>query len=348
VASKSKSARKPLDIKKFIADRATPGPILLLGPDRYRIEELCSRIFKEWGVSIEDPSAVTPLTVKSLPTRTDSLRDTFCSISLFSSNSFFLLRGCHEISSTLGKALSSVLAELPQGVGVVLIGERLPGTSTLKKLAAKQGWLLELSELEHTDLLKWTTKELKKRGIPDIEPVALNTLVDISDRTLDSLATLIEHLALYLNATPSSPSSAKVRKQDILELFVEHPDPNEFSLVEIALSGNPAQIESQIRSLVAAGKSEFRLLGLISRALSQYQLVHSLKQAGKNDAQIRATLKLPPSIASKVAGAALRISPERLRLAKQEVVRADGLFKNRSLGTEIVLDNLCHRIGRRV
>jgi DNA polymerase III delta subunit len=345
VAGKPAKKKSTVDPRAFLKEHTTPGPILLLGADRLRREEFCKTLFKQWGADIESRDSVKQVAAKSLPNKQDSLRDTFCSISLFSSNSLFLVRDAETLTAAVTKILAGVLDALPAGVGVVLVAEKLPGNSALKRNAAKKGWLVELSELETSDISKWAIKTMQRRGIADVHPRAMTTLVEISNGSIDSLNSSIEHLALYLNASKESPYTTQITNEDILKVFIEHPDPDQFKLIDTVLAGNPAQIECQIRSLAAAGKSEFLLLGLISRAVSQYLLVHNLKGQGKPEAQIRSQLKLPAGIASKVIRSALKVSPEKLRETKQLIVRTDSLFKNKSLGGEVLLDNLCHFIA---
>jgi DNA polymerase III delta subunit len=346
VAARTNKETKGVSPKQFLESHQSPGPILLLGADKLRVSELGQAIFKGWGADTTNPESVKPLAAKSLPNKPDALSDLFCAISLFSSSSFFHIRNGEELSSISSKNLATVLGSLPPAVGVVITGEKISGNNSLKKLAAKKGWLLELQELETSELSRWASHTLNKRGVPVVENVALHTLLEITEPTIDALAKNIEHLALYLNASPESPYPKKLSKNTILKVFVEHPDPNEYALLDTALFGNPAQIECQVRALIAAGKSEFLLLGLISRAISQYTQVHNLRRQGKSDEQIKASLKLPPSIAAKVMKSALRISPEKLAQTQSNIVRTDSLFKNRSLGGEILLDNLCHAMAR--
>jgi DNA polymerase III subunit delta len=158
------------------------------------------------------------------------------------------------------------------------------------------------------ELPKWAVEQAKQMGL-ELTPDAARMLVGhVGDRQQRLLREL-EKLALEFEP------GARLDADTVLELTAASAERKAWALADALLSGSP---EAATRTLLQMRAQGERIAGLIywmsSRVRQAHQIAVGLDR-GESQAQIKSSLRMPPSAADKLIADARRLGAERLRAA---------------------------------
>ena len=264
-----------------------------------------------------------------------SLKGELQTLSLFSSERLFIYANFEELSTSKQGDFITAIAGQADGISTVIPLSSFPKSHPLRKICKEDSEIIELQDLEGSDLQGWVTAELKLHELTEIESGVQDYLLRIANYSPDTVATLIYHLSIYCQDN-------KVTKSDLKALFSEPDIEDEFEILSLINDNNPSKIEIFIEKLLRDGKSPFAILGLLARVFTNYHTILSGLARGDAPQQIQIAMKMPPWLFSKTVPNAKRYSLKQLDKHIREILRADLRLKGRSLGHESTLAILCH------
>lgn len=313
----------------------SPPPIILVtGPDTER-RRAAVRDIEQKFTSVHSRSII-----RGREATLDQLRTELLSLSLLEpTHSLIIVRSCHELTSTVAKQLSQLLAKKNLTHTPILFeGEPLSASHPISSLS-KQGMThIAFEPLSGTALVKWIAQECQSREITTVSDEALSLLAQVGNGLLDPIVQAIELCSLSLE--PGQPLTEAV----CAEIVRIPPSTKEFALLDALAARNRGAAEVLLSTLLASGVSPFPLIALIQKAYSTYLAIHSLKKRGVNERAIQETLGMQQWLFKKQRDVALRMTRTFLQGALRAIITADSKLKNRSLGPEQVLSELMAKL----
>ena len=330
----------PLEILENIKKLPVPpAAVLVVALEQIRTQRLVTKFvenFKSRGVSDDAIARYDCRDMKDSDIA--RITDELLVQSLFSKSRLIILNHVDSFNAAQGRELLSIAAHCPVGSTILMTASKFPQNSAFAKHFRTANCLIELEELKGQDIRRWAKKEFKSHGVNSVDEQTLTFLIEASESSLDSLNSLIEHLALFSDDDQVTIEQAR-------QLFAHQIDPGEYAFVDTILEGRSAQAEQMLRQLFNAGKNPFLLLSLFSRTFSNLFLIRNLLEARMQPTEIREKLAQPPWLFNKNLAAAKRFSAQKLRLIIHDIVTADSKLKNRSLGPDAIFSELIHHIA---
>lgn len=311
--------------------------LLVVAPDTIRRDRVVDLILKPF-VDTSDPLAVKRYRAEDLTIRTvEMLRTDLFSVSLFAPQRFFVIREIERANAAVQKELGALVERIPEGAHLCLTAAELKTTHPLHKFFSQAKRCIDLPALAGADLKKWIAKELKRAGLTEVGAGVVEAIITVAEDSPDHAAAIIDRMALYLDG-------ARIEAHDVRALFSAAPDPNEFALVDAITQSSVALREVLLHELFAEGKSPFALLGLLNRTFSNYLVIKRLLDAGRSPAEVRQLLGMTQWVFDKQLQGIRRYKTRHLARALDALIHADATLKNKSLGPEEVMSNLCHEL----
>jgi DNA polymerase-3 subunit delta len=169
------------------------------------------------------------------------------------------------------------------------------------------------------ELPKWAVAQARQLGL-ELTPEAARMLVGHVGERQQRLLRELEKLALELDdqpqAAPTDPAtSTRIDAEMVLERTAASAELKAWALADALLSGNA---ETAIRTLLQMRAQGERVSGLVYWMSSRVRQAHQIACAlarGESQAQVKSSLRMPPSAADKLINDARRIGAERLEQA---------------------------------
>ena len=330
-------------LKVLLADKAAPGALLVISPDRVRRERIVHSLLKKFCKGFhekthkaENLDVINCENINS--TNLQSILDNINSISLFSPQRFFLINNVEALTAALNKKLLDVVQAKNPDTYLFFASAKLASNSVFFNHFKKANALLELEELKNLDLNRWTQKELKNAGINTWDEILVESIIQSTESDPDKIVELIEKLSLYTDGDKATLS-------DLSKLSKQAPDASEFALLDYLPNKKLAwKSELLVTQIFDAGKNSFALLGLIARTYNSYLQIAYLRERGMSLQQIRQKLNISPWIFNKQAEACKNYSSKQLQKCLKAILLADSKLKNKSLGDLGIFSELIHNL----
>ena len=325
-------------LKEITSQPTCPAVVLILVPDKVRRSRVVDAVLKPFVPEISNDYITT---YSSQEVKLDTLSNIELEVnspSLFTKSRFFHFKNIDEVKSDVSKSLLSLLDKDVGEVFFILSGKKLPARSVLKRKCQEAGKLIELPELKGHELTRWAKKELVRVGIEECSSGVVETIVELAGQDPDEIARIAAHLAVYTD-------SNSLTKEEIFNVFIERPDPNEFELLDIITQGKSIKAELMLSDLLEAGKNPFLLLGLLNRSFTSYYQISQLIGQGMKPTQVRQHLGISPWVFNKHMVATKRYSTKELHNCIQAILYADSKLKNRSLGADLIFSELVSHLA---
>ncbi len=210
------------------------------------------------------------------------------------------------------RELDSLEAALARSDGETTVGffaredGRLKAPARLHKaVRAAGGDVAAEQTLKAWELPKWAVAQARGLGL-ELTPEAARALVAQVGERQQRLLRELEKLAL------DRPSGSVVDVEVVGELAAASAQQRAWSLADALLSGDGAAATRMLLALRAQGE---RLPGLIywmSSRLRQADRAAAELDRGRSQAEVRASLRMPPAAADRLIADARRLGPERL------------------------------------
>lgn len=311
-------------IQALAEARQLPEHILIVARERIRRERVLEALLVGRAASELTRRRGSALTVDELA----SLKAELQALSLFAPERIFVLEGVDEVGAAQQKALALLCTLAHPGNSLILTAGELPKGSALRKVCGENA-VLELSALTPTEALSWIGREMKQQGLQPTAESA-QAVAAVAAGSLDEAARVIQYLGLYSNDGSLTPA-------EIFALFPDHPDPNDFALLDAINRRDRKGAETTLSQLLNAGKSPFLIVSLLCRSFFTYFLLRSLLDQKQSPSQIQEALDLKPWLYQKHVAAVQKRPLEKLHSSLSALLAADSRLKNRSLGSELVL-----------
>jgi DNA polymerase III subunit delta len=162
------------------------------------------------------------------------------------------------------------------------------------------------------ELPKWAVAQAKQLGL-ELTPEAARMLVDQVGERQQRLLRELEKLSLELDP------GTRIDADTVIELTASSAERRAWVLGDALLSGNAGVATRTLMQLRAQGE---RLPGLIYWMSSRVRQAHQVALAldrGESQAQVKKTLRMPPSAADRLIADARRVGAERLERAIETI-----------------------------
>lgn len=312
----------------------TTNSILIICPDQVRLQETRDLIIKKLKLSTSDRRLYYGDELKVDDIR--KIKSDLYSTSLFEPKQIIEIKRVEALKPNIIDAILDTKLAQDHSNFLLLTASNLKSNSRLKNYFKKINGLIDIPALKNAELTSWTIKKGKDYQI-QFNASEASLIAQIAEDSPDKIDQMLKQLSLY-------SEDPKLKKEDILELFFAHPEPNEFLLIEQALN-NTLAAEKTLNELLLQGKNSFLLLNLIGKTLSKLLQINLLKDLGHSSHAIQSQLGLPPWLFSKQSKLAANFSIEKLKELIGTVITVDSRLKNKSLGEELILTELIRTIN---
>jgi DNA polymerase III subunit delta len=225
---------------------------------------------------------------------------------------FVIVDGAERWKDKEMDALTAALAGIAPDTTVTFFARedgRLKAPKRLHDAVKKSGGDISTEQsVKPWELPKWAVAQAKQLGL-DLTPEAARMLVGHVGERQQRLLRELEKLALEFEP------GAHLDADTVLELTAASAERKAWALADALLSGSP---EAATRTLLQMRAQGERIPGLIYWMSSRVRQAHQIARAldrGESQAQVKASLRMPPSAADKLIADARRIGAERLEQA---------------------------------
>jgi DNA polymerase III delta subunit len=337
MAEKKNSLREEL---AAILKQETPPPFLVVSSsDLVRRERIVDSVLKNFF----NEGQLKPETFKGEELRSteavQQIEAALSSINLFNPASVVVIKEAQNMPADRAAQLAKLLPSIPEGACLLCSAHNLPSKNKLYSTAKRKNLLLKTIPLKGTELANWIGKELKQSGIKRAPKSVINGIATISNGSLDLAVSIIEHCSLYSD-------TGEITHKDFEALYPEASEQNEFELIDLLHRGNPLELDIALERLWLNGKNAFMFLGLLTRTYSRYVSIRAMLDAGQPQGKIRHALGMNEWLFNKHFTVAKKRSLARLQSDMAELLRADSLIKNKSLGPNEVIAQLASSLSK--
>lgn len=292
---------------------------LLYGPDEAGSEALAVRFARGMGAGAERVDLDGP-TLSRDPAR---LSDEACAISMFGDKRWIRVQPAGDETAS---AVEALLANEASGDPVVLVAGNLRKNARLLALCESRpdvlciiSYALDARSGEQAALAM-----AREQGLM-LAPELARRLVALSSGERGLLASEIDKLSLYLDASPEAPRQATAEALDALA--AEGGEQHLFKAAGVILSGNLRGAEHEVARLRQNGGSLAGLLRLtLSRAVQIAQAQSGVGWSGGRDADDPSRQWSPEAIGRAIHRLADAERAGRLQRGVGETVMARELF----------------------
>jgi DNA polymerase III subunit delta len=197
--------------------------------------------------------------------------------------------------------------------------------------ASKKGWLHVLEAPRQ--LAPWVRAEAKAKQV-ELEPAAVNRLVDTVGDDLSRLAMAVEQLGLYVAGLGER---RPVASADVDELIADTRERSVFELTDAIGAADRPRALAAVASLCDQRESAVGVVVMLARHIRQLTLLHTMRDQGIPRGAWGSRIGVPPFVVDKLIAQARSYSPAALATATQRLAIAD-----RALKGDITLDSRAH------
>jgi DNA polymerase-3 subunit delta len=222
-------------------------------------------------------------------------------------------------------ALIAYLAKPNPSTVVVAQASKLDKRLKIFAAMSKKGFLHVLEAPKQ--LVPWVRGEAKSRNV-NIEPAAVQRLVDAVGDDLSRLALSVEQLALFAG-------DRAVTSDDVDELIAETRERSVFELTDAIGTGDRGRALAAVSSLCDHNESAVGVIVMLARHVRNLATLHHLRVSGVPRNEWAQHVGVPPFVIDKLVAQARGYTPAALATAVSRIAAAD-----RALKGDITLDGL--------
>ena len=222
---------------------------------------------------------------------------------------FLLVDGAERWKDKEMDALEAAIAAIPPDTTVTFFARedgRLKAPKRLHDAVKRAGGNISTEQsVKPWELPKWVVAQARQLSL-DLTPEAARMLVAHVGERQQRLLRELEKLALEFEP------NAHIDADTVLELTAASAERRAWALADALLSGSADAATRTLLQMRAQGE---RLPGLIYWMSSRVRQAHQVARAldrGESQANVKASLRMPPSAADKLIADARRIGAERL------------------------------------
>jgi DNA polymerase-3 subunit delta len=269
---------------------------------RARLRELAEQQSGANGLELFEGDQATP----------DTIAATLNAMTFAIGRRFVIVDGAERWKDKEMDALAAALAGIAPDTTVTFFARedgRLKAPKRLHDAVKKIGGDISTEQsVKPWELPKWAVAQARQLGL-DLTPEAARMLVGHVGERQQRLLRELEKLALEFEP------NAHIDADAVLELTAASAERKAWALADALLSGSA---ENATRTLLQMRAQGERVPGLIYWMSSRVRQAHQVARAldrGESQAQVKSSLRMPPSAADKLIADARRIGAERLERA---------------------------------
>ena len=213
--------------------------------------------------------------------------------------------------------LLAYLAKPNPSTVIVAVTGKLDKRIKLYAQLAKKGFLHVLEAPRQ--LAPWVRAEAKRKGV-ELEPAAINRLVDAVGDDLSRLALTVEQLGLYAG-------SRAVTSDDVDDLVADTRERTVFELTDAIGAADRPRALAAVAALCDQRESAVGVVVMLARHVRQLSLVYTLRETNVPRPGWGSMLGVPPFVVDKLIAQARRYSPSSLAVATTRLANADRALK---------------------
>jgi DNA polymerase-3 subunit delta len=213
---------------------------------------------------------------------------------------------------------------------VVGIATKLDKRIKLYAQLSRKGYLHVLEAPRQ--LAPWVRAEAKQQGV-QLEPAAINRLVEAVGDDVSRLALTIVQLGLYAGARP-------VTSDDVDELVADTRERTVFELTDAIGAADRPRALAAVAALCDQRESAVGVVVMLARHVRQLSLVYTLRETNVPRPSWGQMLGVPPFVVDKLIAQARSYSPRALAAATQRLANADRALKGDITLTSMVTGGL--------
>jgi DNA polymerase III subunit delta len=213
--------------------------------------------------------------------------------------------------------LLAYLARPNPSTVIVAVTSKLDKRIKLYAQLSRKGFLHVLAAPRQ--VAPWVRAEAKHRGV-QLEPAAINRLVEAIGDDLSRLALSVDQLGLYAGPRP-------VTVDDVDDLVTDTRERTVFELTDAIGAADRPRALAAVAALCDQRESAVGVVVMLARHVRQLSLVYTLRETQVPRPSWGQLLGLPPFVVDKLVAQARRFTPAALASATGRLANADRALK---------------------
>ena len=277
---------------------------------RARLRELAEATGGAQGLELFDGDQATP----------DYVAAALNSMTFAIGRRFLIVDGVERWKDKEMDALAVSLAAIDPDTTVSFFARedgRLKAPKRLHEAVTKAGGDVAAERaVKPWELPKWAVAQAKQLGLV-LTPDAARMLVAHVGERQQRLLRELEKLALEFDQPPPGQplTSMQIDADTVLELTAASAERKAWALADALLSGSAEAATRTLLQMRAQGERVPGLIYWMSSRMRQAQQIAVALDRGESQAQVKSSLRMPPSAADRLIADARRMGAERLRHA---------------------------------
>ncbi|GAU77455.1 DNA polymerase III subunit delta [Fusibacter sp. 3D3] len=237
--------------------------------------------------------------------------------------------------------LLDFLKSIPEQTVLLFVEKEVDKRKKLYKFMAKEGTLITIDKMTHSDFVKWVNKKFKEYNKP-ISNHALNYFIEMSNY-LDKESN--KNLYDVDNTIKSLVNNEREITESVINQYLEIPiEHNIFKMID-AISEKKIQTSLLIlNELVGNGEPEIKVFYLINQQFRNILKTKYLIKSGYSSDSVATKLGIHPFVAKKAAHFANQYSFESLHKIVDIVETVDTEMKSTGLSPHLLIEKALFEI----
>ncbi len=321
------------DINALIgaAREGTFGPVhVLLGPERFLVERAIG-LLKRAALGDGPPGFNDDIFHGAAGLSGRKVVAAAKTLPMMAQARFVLVRSVDKMSTAEQAHLAAYCAAPVESTCLVLVGQKLHGSSKLAKASKKAKVVAEAKPLKGPALSRFAKQEAKRRGHA-LAPRAAEALVESVGEDLSAIDDAIERLSLYVG------DGAKIDTAAVEACVSRVAADSIWALVDAVGVRDVPRALAAAGSLLDNREAPLRILAMISRQLRIVAKMRDALRSGLQGRDAASQAGAPPFKARELTASAKRFSARHLAFAFDTIADADLALKGSKRPGELVLE----------
>jgi DNA polymerase-3 subunit delta len=228
--------------------------------------------------------------------------------------------------------LAAYLDDPTESACLVLTADKLDGRGKLAKSAKKRGWFIDAKPLRGRELRSFIRAEANERG-HNVEPRAVETLLDAVGDDLGAIDDAVERLSLFVGPGQRIDADAVVRC--VSRIRVE----SIWTLVDAIGLKDKRKGIAAAQSLLDDREPPLRLLAMVARQLRIVARMREALSEGLRPQEAAKRAGAPPFKATDLTESARRFTADSLGEAFALISETDRALKGSKRPPDVILQN---------
>ncbi|MBC7229499.1 MAG: DNA polymerase III subunit delta [Actinobacteria bacterium] len=220
---------------------------------------------------------------------------------------YVIVKEAQRLTPSELKQLSGYLENPAESALLVLAAVDIKPGSSLLRMVEKAGRVKEVARTR-SQIPGWVRERFKKKGLK-VSGKALAYLQEALGDDLMAIENAVEKVAAY------HEGEGEVDLDEVLALVSPSAESPAFEYVDRVAAGDTEMAVKLMRRLLEQGERPASLLNALSRRFRELLLYHALREEGRQEGEIAASMSLPPNRAWMVSR---KLKPQSVGLEEKD------------------------------